>query len=54
MTMSEFADYYRQKDLYRTRMCTMEGYSVWSDKQLFWYCDPFFRACVNMDQGSDC
>ncbi|MCD8047118.1 MAG: hypothetical protein LUD80_00745, partial [Clostridiales bacterium] len=22
-----------------------------SDKQLFWYCDPNMRACVNMDQG---
>ena len=22
-----------------------------SDKQLFWYCDPYMRACVNMDQG---
>ncbi len=22
-----------------------------SDKQLFWYCDPYMRACINMDQG---
>jgi hypothetical protein len=22
-----------------------------SDKQLFWYADPYMRACVNMDQG---
>ena len=25
--------------------------SYGSDKQLFWYCDPYMRACVNMDQG---
>ena len=25
-----------------------------SDKQLFWYCDPYMRACVNMDQGGAC
>ena len=22
-----------------------------SDKQVFWYADPYMRACVNMDQG---
>ena len=22
-----------------------------SKKQVFWYCDPYMRACINMDQG---
>ena len=22
-----------------------------SEKQLFWYCDPYYRTCVDMDQG---
>lgn len=52
MTMSEFADYYRGKKSYTEPEC-----ALWRDilygsrKQLFWYCDPFLRACVNMDQG---
>jgi len=52
MTMSEFADYYREKKSY-----TEPEVALWrdilygSDKQLFWYTDPFMRACVNMDQG---
>ena len=52
MTMAEFADYYRQKKAYTTPEC-----ALWRDilygsrKQIFWYCDPYMRACVNMDQG---
>ncbi len=52
MTMSEFADYYRAKKSYTEPEC-----ALWRDilygsrKQLFWYCDPYMRACVNMDQG---
>ena len=52
MTMSEFADYYRQKKTYTEPECALwKDILYGSDKQLFWYCDPFFRACVNMDQG---
>lgn len=52
MTMSEFADYYRSKKTY-----TAPEVALWkdilygSDKQLFWYTDPFMRAGINMDQG---
>lgn len=52
MTMAEFADYYRSRKTY-----TMPEVALWrdilygSDKQLFWYTDPFMRVCINMDQG---
>ena len=52
MTMAEFADYYRQKKSYTTPECALWRDILYgSDKQLFWYCDPYMRACVNMDQG---
>ena len=52
MTMAEFADYYRQKKHYTEPECTLWRDILYgSDKQLFWYCDPYMRACVNMDQG---
>ncbi|MCD8039192.1 MAG: hypothetical protein LUE96_08930 [Lachnospiraceae bacterium] len=57
MTMSEFADYYREKKGVTKGVYTEPECALWrdilygSDKQLFWYCDPFMRACVNMDQG---
>ncbi len=52
MTMAEFADYYREKKTY-----TAPEVALWrdilygSDKQLFWYTDPYMRVGVNMDQG---
>ena len=52
MTMAEFADYYRQKKTYTEPECALWRDIVYgSNKQLFWYCDPYMRACVNMDQG---
>lgn len=52
MTMSEFADYYRQKKHYTEPECALWRDIVYgSNKQIFWYCDPYMRACVNMDQG---
>jgi len=52
MTMAEFADYYRQKKTYTEPECALWRDILYgSDKQLFWYCDPYMRACVNMDQG---
>lgn len=52
MTMAEFADYYRNKKSYTEPECALWRDILYgSDKQLFWYCDPFMRACVNMDQG---
>ncbi|MCD8366481.1 MAG: hypothetical protein LUC48_00410 [Clostridiales bacterium] len=52
MTMSEFADYYREKKHYTEPECALWRDILYgSKKQLFWYCDPYLRACVNMDQG---
>jgi len=52
MTMAEFADYYREKKHYTEPECALWRDIIYgSEKQLFWYCDPYMRACVNMDQG---
>ncbi|WP_288887673.1 hypothetical protein [uncultured Eubacterium sp.] len=52
MTMAEFADYYREKKTYTEPECALWRDILYgSDKQLFWYCDPYMRACVNMEQG---
>ena len=52
MTMSEFADYYRAKKTYKEPECALWRDILYgSDKQVFWYADPYMRACSNMDQG---
>lgn len=52
MTMAEFADHYRAVKHYTEPECALWRDILYgSDKQLFWYCDPYMRACVNMDQG---
>ncbi len=52
LTMSELADRYRAEKSYSTPECALWRDILYgSDKQLFWYCDPWLRACVNMDQG---
>ena len=52
MTMSEFADWFRANRRYTEPECALWRDILYgSDKQLFWYCDPYMRACVNMDQG---
>ncbi len=52
MTMAEFAGYYREKKTYTEPECALwKDILYGSQKQLFWYCDPYMRACINMDQG---
>ena len=52
LTMAEFADYYREKKTYTEPECALWRDILYgSDKQVFWYADPYLRACVNMDQG---
>lgn len=52
MTMSEFADYYRKKKSYTEPECALWRDILYgSKKQVFWYCDPYMRAGINMDQG---
>lgn len=52
LTMAEFADFYRANKTYTEPECALwKDILYGSNKQLFWYVDPFMRACVNMDQG---
>lgn len=52
LTMTEFADYYRAKKSYKEPECALWRDILYgSDKQVFWYADPYMRACINMDQG---
>lgn len=52
MTMAEFADYYRAKKPYKEPECALWRDILYgSDKQVFWYADPYMRACINLDQG---
>ena len=52
MTMAEFADFYRENKSYTEPECALwKDILYGSEKQLFWYADPFMRACINMDQG---
>ena len=52
LTMAEFADFYRENKSYTEPECALwKDILYGSDKQLFWYVDPYMRACINMDQG---
>ena len=52
MTMAEFADYFREKKTYTEPECALWRDILYgSTKQLFWYCDPYMRACISMYQG---
>lgn len=52
MTMAEFADFYRANRRYTEPECALwQDILYGSEKQLFWYCDPFMRTCVDMNQG---
>jgi hypothetical protein len=56
LTMSEFADVYRatHKD-YKTGEC-----AIWKDilygsnKSYFWYASPYYRLCLDFNQGGAC
>ena len=51
-TMAEFADFYRANKRYTEPECALwKDILYGSDKQLFWYFDPFMRVCLNMAQG---
>ncbi len=52
MTMSGFADYYREKKTYKEPECALWRDILYgSDKQYFWYIDPDMRVGINLDQG---
>lgn len=52
LTMSELADRYRAEHSYTTPECALWRDILYgSDKEVFWYCDPFLRAAFDMNQG---
>lgn len=52
MTMTEFADWYRKYKSYTEPECALWNDILYgSEKQLFWYSDPYMRTCVDMNQG---
>lgn len=53
LTMSEFASYYRKKhkDYKASENALWKDILYGSNKQYFWYIDPFFRTCLDFNQG---
>lgn len=52
MTMSEFADLYRKDRPYSRPECTLwKDILYGSERQQFWYADPWMRFCLDMNQG---
>jgi hypothetical protein len=52
LTMSEFADVYRENRAYTRPECTLwKDILYGSKRQMFWYADPFMRFCLDMNQG---
>ncbi len=53
MTMSEFADFYRQQhpDYSRGECALWKDILYGSNKQYFWYADPNMRTCLDFNQG---
>jgi len=52
VTMSEFADIYRQGRPYTRPECTLwKDILYGSKRQQFWYADPWMRLCLDINQG---
>lgn len=52
MTMEEFAGFYRGSHSYTQPECALWRDILYgSDKQYFWYADPYLRCCLDMNQG---
>ncbi len=53
MTMSEFADFYREEhqDYKDSENALWKDILYGSNKQYFWYADPYFRTCLDFNQG---
>lgn len=52
VTMAEFADWFRANKSYAEPECALwKDILYGSEKQLFWYCDPYMRTCLDMNQG---
>ena len=53
MTMAEFASYYRKKhaDYDMPENALWKDILYGSNKQYFWYADPYMRTCLDFNQG---
>ncbi len=52
VTMTEFADIYRRQKSYTEPECTLWRDILYgSDRQQFWYADPYMRLALDMNQG---
>ena len=53
MTMEEYAHYYRKEhpDYKTPEVALWKDILYGSDKQYFWYYDPYMRACLDFNQG---
>jgi hypothetical protein len=52
LTLSEFADIYRKDRPYTRPECTLWRDILYgSNRQQFWYFDPWMRFCLDMNQG---
>jgi hypothetical protein len=52
VTLSEFADIYRKERPYTRPECTLwKDILYGSERQQFWYVDPWMRLCLDMNQG---
>jgi hypothetical protein len=52
VTMSEFADIYRRGRPYTRPECALwKDILYGSQRQQFWYADPWLRVCLDMNQG---
>jgi hypothetical protein len=52
MTMSEFAAHYRRTHAYmQPEVALWKDILYGSQKEYFWYYDPFFRTCLDFNQG---
>ena len=51
--MSEYADHYRERhpSYMEPEVALWKDVLYGSDKQYFWYYDPFFRVCLDFNQG---
>ncbi len=52
MTMAELADHYRAHHTYAQPECALWRDILYgSEKQHFWYCDPYMRVTIDLNQG---
>src|SRR5574344_365921 len=52
MTMDEFASFYRENKTYNEPECALwKDILYGSNKEYFWYSDPYLRTCLDFNQG---